>query len=172
VIILEHKAKSRKWLCCFIVILLSAIVCVPLFLSTQFKLVPTDSAKSVMETNADQSVNSSLISTPNQNITAPIPAILDNGSSTISKEEAINIAMPLINQYITENNSTLTGIHSIFWGNFHNWGQPVVPHYEIYATFDANSYPMNDSRHCCTGYDIYVNAVNGTVDFEQPFMVM
>jgi hypothetical protein len=173
---LEHKV-NRKRLYCFIAVLFVAIVSIPLFLSVLSDATPSDNAQSsVQETNdsqfTDTTISSSNSSITNQSIAVPTAKPSENSSSLLTEQEAISIAMPRINQFVAEYNESLTGVHSIFLDKFHEWGQPIVPHYEIYATFDRNAYPTNDSRHWCTGYEVYVNAVNGTIDFEQAMMVI
>lgn len=95
--------------------------------------------------------------------------------SSISKNEAINIAMPYINQYVDENNRTvITSINatfskSTFWSGT-SWSNR--PTWDIFAGFDRSVYSVNDNQYWIVGYEVVIWADNGKIDFQQSLGVM
>ena len=59
-----------------------------------------------------------VIETPTENLTQPSPSptpTTPQEKSLITKEQAVNIAMPYINQYAKENNRTVTVVDAVFY---------------------------------------------------------
>ena len=115
---------------------------------------------------------------------SPTPAPETNSTALISKEEALSIAMPIIDKYAQENNRTITSVDaslgqtstmSDITGHFANPSHPMAsnPSWLINAQFatigDPNSIrlpngtnPTND-QYWITGYQVSLWANNGQV---------
>ena len=106
---MKRKAISRTRLYCLAIFLI-AIVCITLFLCVQSSLTPNNNSKSETIANVDLPTNNSLSDISEQNITSPTPTLPNENSTTITKEQALAIAMPIIEKYAKENNRTITNV--------------------------------------------------------------
>ena len=92
--------------------------------------------------------------------------------TTITKEEAIDIAMPHIEAYANENNRIIESVNVTFWSNVKDiWvsrgdRSSMYPEWAVNATFNISEADKN--RPQITGYCVLIWADNGEIRSEGP----
>ncbi len=94
-------------------------------------------------------------------IFSPTPSATD--ATLITQEEALQIATPLIDQYVTENNRTITEVMVEFYQN----STDACPTWDIHWNFKSLNMSVptqaDNLQYYIIGYFVRINALNGEV---------
>jgi hypothetical protein len=109
-----------------------------------------------------------LIETPVENFTQPSPSptpFISQQKSLLTKEQAIDIAMPYINQYAKENNRTVTVVDTVFYEL-----NGVGPVWDVFGAYQRTD--DTGAQHWIIGYKVTVFADSGQIYQQQARGVM
>ena len=87
-------------------------------------------------------------------------------NSLTSKIKAVNIAMPSILKYATENHRIITDITATFWWNLHSPAK-----WEVDIGFLGGK-SINDPNYGIIGYQVTIWADIGKIEVNQPMGIM
>ena len=186
----EARVKTRIYGIIIAVLMFSLILIVAAFvaLNANAFVQPQESdlqpeATAIPSQASDNNTNNLRVNSQNGSESEPNP----QNSSLITKEAAISIAMPYINQYAAENNRTVSKISARFvdtpfwegasWSNRSRWdifGAFVklsgrnIPPFGSDVTPDPNPNPQI----WIDGYQVVIWADNGRIDYQQAFAVL
>ncbi len=110
----EQRAKGRKLLYCAIAMSLAICIIIPIFL---LKYNPIFFSVG-QNTNANRLAANDTLTTQepaNDSTASPSPSTVN--ITRLTEDEALKIAMPIINEYATENNRTIISINAAFYAN-------------------------------------------------------
>jgi hypothetical protein len=173
--------QGRKRVYGFTAIILVLCISLSVFLSLGFN------AKVSIQAQESDAQPEAL--TPNQvtdssagdnGVGASASATNSQNKSLITEEEALSIAMPLIEQYAKENNRTVTTVNASFCpssrdlsgsrggSSLEDLGKENVtwlsfPCWEIDARFEPVKYEDNHEQYYTTGYSVLIWADNGEI---------
>ena len=104
-----------------------------------------------------------VIETPTENFTQPSPSPTPTTSqqkSLIAKEQAVNVAMPYINQYAKENNRTVTVVDAVFYEL-----RGIGPVWDVFGAYERTD--VTGAQYWIIGYKVTVSADSGQIYQQQ-----
>ncbi|MCW3995383.1 MAG: hypothetical protein NWE98_04440 [Candidatus Bathyarchaeota archaeon] len=185
---IENQKTKKLWLYCLIVILLTSFIIIPIVtaivLSKPLNQEPTS-------TQSDQTIDKNSLNSVNRDETdanlnptnsTEAPLCLNNHTALLTEDEALAIAMPVIEQYATENNRVIASINVTFSASVRDiYGsrtdnptplEPIngqsYPQWTIKASFKpTNNSPTSDNSPFhnseISGYCVLIWADNGQI---------
>jgi cytoskeletal protein RodZ len=119
------------------------------------------------ENSITSSFDAGTCSSPGDSIT-PSPTTTPQNNSLITEEQAIQIAMPTIEQYANEHNRTITTVKATFYPNFKTGSWPSVslsvsfPAWLVEASY-ARAPEDSGEQYWIFGYQVIVQAETGQI---------
>jgi len=105
---MEEKAKNHKRIYSFLIMTLIICIILSVFLSVDSGAAVQDEESAAQP---EASTSSNMTSTPPN---LPAEADASDNSSLLTEEQALQIAMPLIEEYVRENNRTIATVKTHF----------------------------------------------------------
>ena len=165
----DKGTKSRKPLYGLIAIMLVACISLSVFLSLQYNVkAPIKPDLSAQQTTSTNPILPAALPSPTNS----------SQNSLITKEEAVNIAMPYIDQYATENNRTIANVTAIFFKSFNSGnrsGWNVNAEFvQVCGPVDiwTNTSAPNDPQYWIIGYQVSVYADGGEIADQGVYGIM